>query len=751
MPLRRFTTAELVLTQRAQLEWPLLVMVLLGAGGVALAMESQLYLGITLLAVLINALALRQRLEVYVPRWLVNAGVLVATGYFLYEFMRLGVIPALGHYLTLILICKLFEQKRNRDYGQIMAISLVLMLAGGMTTDALWFALLLAAYLPVACYVSMLLSLKLSLDRQAAAVLAVESRPIDPQKVAWNVTAVFPRRHLWLRAATGAGGCLLVAVLVYMLMPRVTPGLIAPLAPAATDGSVTGFSEYLNLLGVGRIQQDRGIVMRVRLSRDRLPITPAHLTPYLRSVVHGAYVRGEWLPWHDPGPYRFDGDPGGEGVLVQEVEMELTAASHIFAVAPVIRLELPLGATVMSRDSNLKLENRPLEGPMRYNAYSWLPPFEEWQLEQFNGLPFFGPAARVGAVPAAMDENLRRRLADLARQWCGNLPELPADWLSKADQPVDGWKGTHADLALAMADRIQLRLQSDYSYTLDLSERNPNVDPVEDFLFTTRKGHCGFFASAMTLLCRSVHVHARVVGGMLPGEFSGGQWVVRNSDAHAWVEVYTPKTDWKVYDPTAASSRPAPPRDLLTRLRDGWESAGFTWRTRVLAYSESSRQSLFGWGLRVLDRAWQVVSHWAKALGRSLWSFLRHGQVDERLLTAGLSIVAGLGLVLVGVMGVSILRRRRRRGEMPAGRVPAFYRRLYKLLGRHGLSPHPHETEREFLRHAAGQLRLPVTRLAAFAELLYQIRWAKRELPAAVLAEAEQSVRKLADELKLGS
>jgi glucose dehydrogenase len=113
MPLRAFTRAELLLTQRLQLEWPLLLLVLLGSGAFALSEGNALYLALTGLGVVINALALLRRSEFYVPRRLVNLAVLAIIAYFLWESWGGLIVRSLGHFLILIQLCKLFEQKRK--------------------------------------------------------------------------------------------------------------------------------------------------------------------------------------------------------------------------------------------------------------------------------------------------------------------------------------------------------------------------------------------------------------------------------------------------------------------------------------------------------------------------------------------------------------------------------------------------------------------------------------------------------------
>ncbi len=109
------------------------------------------------------------------------------------------------------------------------------------------------------------------------------------------------------------------------------------------------------------------------------------------------------------------------------------------------------------------------------------------------------------------------------------------------------------------AARIELYLKSRFRYTLDLSGP-PTRDPLAYFLFTKKAGHCEYFAAAMTVMLRSLGVPTRYVGGFLSGEYNdvGGDWIIRASDAHTWVEVFFPGYGWMTFDPTRrGAARPA--------------------------------------------------------------------------------------------------------------------------------------------------------------------------------------------------
>jgi hypothetical protein len=166
-------------------------------------------------------------------------------------------------------------------------------------------------------------------------------------------------------------------------------------------------------------------------------------------------------------------------------------------------------------------------------------------------------------------------------------------------------------------------------------------DPVDEFLFSTRRGFCGHFASAFVTLMRTAGVPSRVVAGYLGGEYdpAGDYWIVRQEDAHAWAEIWTPSRGWVRIDPTAAV---APerlefgidgvrtlalrgvqlgrlPADAVRKLielgwlrsswqytRLYWDAANLSWHRWVVDYDRQRQQQLLH-GLRLPSLAWHSM------------------------------------------------------------------------------------------------------------------------------------------------
>jgi len=122
----------------------------------------------------------------------------------------------------------------------------------------------------------------------------------------------------------------------------------------------------------------------------------------------------------------------------------------------------------------------------------------------------------------------------------------------------------------------------------------PGDQPIATVLFNARTGHCEYFASSMAILLRAAGVPTRLVNGFLTGEYNpiGDDYIIRQSDAHSWVEVYVPDRGWLEFDPT-----PPDPTErdtgLMAHLSHYVDAAEFYWNSYILIYDSSLQMQLF--------------------------------------------------------------------------------------------------------------------------------------------------------------
>ena len=147
------------------------------------------------------------------------------------------------------------------------------------------------------------------------------------------------------------------------------------------------------------------------------------------------------------------------------------------------------------------------------------------------------------------------------------------------------------------AKAIETHLQNNFGYTLEL--KAGGEQPLADFLFNVREGHCEYFSTAMAVMLRTQGIAARVVNGFQTGEYNetAGVYVVRQKDAHSWVEVYFPKENaWIPFDPTPFAGQRnsvAASTGILGNFNNYLVALETLWIQYFVAFDNHEQRSLF--------------------------------------------------------------------------------------------------------------------------------------------------------------
>jgi hypothetical protein len=246
-------------------------------------------------------------------------------------------------------------------------------------------------------------------------------------------------------------------------------------------------------------------------------------------------------------------------------------------------------------------------------------------------------------------------------------------------------------------------LRSRFAYTLNLTGK-PGEDPLAHFLFVSRAGHCEYFASAMTIMLRTLDIPSREVNGFLPGEYNdvAGDYIVRGSDAHSWVEVYFPGNGWVTFDPTPAATENF---GLLSRLNRYVDWLQLSWSEWVINY-DFAHQVQMAQGLQRNSRTWSDSARvWFEREQRKGRRWLRGWQIRHAQFGLALPLVLILFLVALryDLLGMAVRRLRLQwhlRARQSARANPQLASRLYsELLGvleRRGFARRASQTPLEF-------------------------------------------------------
>ena len=141
---------------------------------------------------------------------------------------------------------------------------------------------------------------------------------------------------------------------------------------------------------------------------------------------------------------------------------------------------------------------------------------------------------------------------------------------------------------------VMRHLRSRYSYSTTGGHDPSN--PLYDFLFGRKEGHCEYFSSAMTILLRSVGVPARPANGFYGGAYNryGNYYAIRQADAHSWVEVWYPEFGWLTYDPTPPGMVIVPPEEgLWATMTAFFDSLKLKWYRWIVEYDLEKQLEVF--------------------------------------------------------------------------------------------------------------------------------------------------------------
>jgi protein-glutamine gamma-glutamyltransferase len=570
---------------------------------------------------------------------------------------------------------------------QVIVLALLHLIAGTVLGSGLTYGLCFLGFLIVTPGALVLSHLRREVEgnyRQGARDRT--GLPVDVPRILRS-RRVIGRQFLLLTCLLSVPIFLFTAI-IFVLFPRV--GLSLLLLNRNHPDRMVGFSEHVDLGGVGRLRSDPTIVMRVDPPGPQAA-PPPRLALYLRGAAFDRYdghawsrTRHEDLPADQAGAdvkiRRFP-DPARDRIMRIDLEsidppvvfLPLDAvALRVLAPAPGLdqsRPELFLGA----------------EGVLRYSSAAQRGLRYDVSLASASEPPLpvltAGERARYLALPP-----LPPRVGELAETWTNG-----------------------AQTARDQAHLIEANLRSGYRYDLD-SPSGAAKNPLDDFLFHSKRGHCEFYSTAMTVMLRELGVPARNVTGFVGGTYNrfSHSYVVRQGDAHSWVEVWLDGTGWTRFDPTPPSD--AAPRSELTGvlavMRDFVEALGQRWSRHVVGYDLRQQLGLYD-DLR--DTYLRVIPR---------------GGVAGRVLGSPRKTVLGaLALIGLGVGVYQLLGRRRQPKkarertdeERGAHEAAALYRALERLLAVRGVPrpastpPLTHARSLESLGHPLGAETVELT------------------------------------------
>lgn len=652
-------------------------------------------------------------------------------------------IMSIGGFLILLQLVKLYERRGNRDLAQLLVLSLLLMVAGAMSTPSMVFGLALIAYLFLSLYCCLLFHLKVETDHAKVAMQIDESR-MNP------MTLKQDQRYLpsSMRRLTSLVAMVSVAMalIVFLFFPRgAGAGLIGAI-PFRASSTMTGFSDSMSFQDVARLTQNTTEVGYVEIQRNGQSFGSSGEPIYIRGSVLDHYnadpADDDRWKWERTGKGQgeivdvaaesergFSQPRDAASIYVQKYRLLPTGREFIFSMSGLATFRPGRPIRVRYNWDGVLQTVEPLVNELNYSAVSYQPVQGVGDLAALRRAGAGSPVIPAALKQIAMQDNVCGTDAK------GNL----------ATQRVAQNTGV-SDFDETIAQNFVNYFHNNFTYSTDLTDagRDTNKDPLVQFVTEFKRGHCEYFAGAMALMCQSLGMQARVVVGFCTDDYNpvGGYYTIRQNHAHAWVEVLTPR-GWVEFDPTASTvtQRTGTSDGFMASIKKFFNYLDYAWGNKVVNYDAETRMNV----ISSLDTNLSNAAAW---LGDQVNS-LRQKFTRSSFYSVTIDILSGmLGLLGLGAL-VAIgfflyerwrLRRVARRIGLDAlpstqqvrlARQLTFYDDLLQLLDRHDIHREPAQTPLEFSRsigYLPGDVFLNVQRLT---RLFYRVRYGEARLDAA--------------------
>ena len=623
---------------------------------------------------------------------------------------RLGV-TALAHLIVFLSAVKLVQIKKDRDWVFLYLISFFeVLLAAGLSFSPV-FLVTLTLYL--LCGLSAVTAFEIQKARRT--LRHTETRLLVPPD-----SRVFRKgRRSWRTTEAARLPFVALALLVLIFVFALPLFLIAPRSGAAaltrSGGGLSnfiGFSENVTLGQIGTLKRDDGIVMRVRLDDSEPPRSLRWRGVALDEFTGYSWRKSAEARRPDPavteraGFFQLGTTEALHRLTTQTIFLEPLESPVLFAAPRVVALQGDLSVVRVDSEGSIQSRRHDFER-LIYKAISDTdePPADQLRKDM---RPYTAAYQRYLQLPATLDP----RIVTLARSMI-----IEANARNRYDA----------------AKAIEWQLQRDYGYSLEM--KAGGADPLSDFLFNIKTGHCEYFATAMTVMLRTHGVAARVVNGFLPGEYNetAGAFTVKQSDAHSWVEVYFPETrSWVTFDPTPSAGRVEPIRTGLgAQLQKYAEALELLWFQYVVGYDKQEQRSLAAsLHNQVFDYTRMVTR-----LLRTIRSYL-----TTNVLTIAIGVIVlllGLGFVFFGKRLWPFVWRRGAGRAIEDSRAYSnvqFYEKLLALMEQRGVLRDKHQTPLEFAGNLKSSDALTITRA------YNRVRYGGERLSSAEQREVERAL-----------
>ncbi len=650
---------QLNLDELHALKWLLGGVLALLSAATVLYMEVEATFWLILIALAVPVTLRRPALTLRVPGWAHRLAFPLIVAVFAADFYRnKEVLPALIRLAMMLVLYRAVTPRGRRDDLQLIVLGIFLVVVAGVLSVSPVFAVQIVVFTGCALLFLLVINLIASAETGRPAQAGSPDAPQVWMRIGWRRLASRLRAATdWRVFALASGlfaGVVGLSALLFFALPRFEITNTLFLDNLISKKSKTGFSETVRFGDVTDIQRDTDVALSVDVSDIRA--IPAER--YWRMLVLDVYQKGEFSrspelaermrPQKQPAAGIDGGARARAGDAVWTFYLEAGISRYLPLLGSFNRLQFNDGPQSHTVNDELRLV-RIEKTPVRMFAYR----VEGMRSEPALGEPEILP--RRDPEPGLLGETapgflaLNLSAADTARL---------AGWVRELAAPPDD--------APAFVRLAGDWLRRKHGYALQSELPRGEGDPLVRWMGGDTTGHCELFAGAFTLLARAAGYPSRLVTGFRGGTWNpvSGNLTVRNSDAHAWCEIYDARArQWLRVDPTPGAPAPAAadatltPEVSLARISDSGWSARFEglrifWYRRIVDFDRSSQVELARTAKNAIEARMSTLKAGIMAGLASAGEWLRRPWDAGRVATWGaLAAAAVVGMIAWRALG----------------------------------------------------------------------------------------------------
>ncbi len=648
--------------------------------------------------------------------------------YFDWKFQLFGgvkeqlAVSALARLILTLGAIKLLQRKADRDWVFLYIIA--------------FFEILLAAGVSISpTYIA---SLALFLIFSVLAIIAFEikktSRSVENQKTTLKTQHFLSSKtlsQLPFVAVLLLFAVILFAVPTFFFLPRFSGAGMG--SNFGNSQSLTGFSDKVTLGDIGKVQQSDETVMRIKVDN---PLNAQIQNTRWRGVALDQFDNKNWrktpimsevLTKDNGNFFRLNAAKNDANFVTQTVYLESIDTSVLFNLSKPIQ--------VFGNYLSISKDREDAYIIARSDANR-----TSYKVVSDVSTP---KIADLRNEDSTFTDNFDKRYVQ--------LPKIDQRISVKAKEVIEQTKAANR---YDKAKAIETYLQNNFAYTLDLKVGTD--EPVADFLFNIKAGHCEYFATAMAIMLRTQGIATRVVNGFQQGEYNttADVFVVKQRNAHSWVEVYFPEKDvWITFDPTPFAGQNAPVSEstFTSQISNYLEGLESIWVQYFVSYDNEGQRTLAKTFRGKFSEYQVIASVWLIEIQNRLIAWWKDISGEQGFEARIYAIIYAVGTILITVLAIIISiwfgrgiwrlkfwqklwRWFSRKSETP---IIEFYQRMIIALDRKGYKRELSQTPLEFA------LSLNMSEAVKITEHYNRVRFGEKSLNGDEQNEIESWLQKL--------